>query len=309
MPWEKKEKFIQELAWRDYWQQIWKFEQNNIFQDLKQRQHPVRTHGIPIAILEGRTNIAAVDKAIQELYETGYMHNHMRMYVASICCNISQCHWLEPARWMYAHLLDGDLASNHLSWQWVAGSNSKKKYYANQENINRFFGGHQKNTFLDETYEALPHIETPDVLKPVNSFSIKMNLGNIASKSKILNEKTLVYTYYNLDPTWHEECNFQRVLLLEPALLNQFPISENCLQFALALSKNIPDIKVFIGSFSELKTIVHTSNIIFKEHPLNLHFSGTEEPREWMTTITGSYPSFFKFWKQVKKQLLNEKGN
>lgn len=57
-----------------------------------------------------------------------------------LTCTIAQPHWLNPARWMNCHLLDGDLASNMLSWQWVASSFSSKKYYANQENINKYIG-------------------------------------------------------------------------------------------------------------------------------------------------------------------------
>ena len=55
------------------------------------------------------------------------------MYIASIVCNIAKSHWKLPTKWFYYYLLDGDLASNNLSWQWVCGANSSKKYYANQE--------------------------------------------------------------------------------------------------------------------------------------------------------------------------------
>jgi deoxyribodipyrimidine photo-lyase len=140
-------KLIQELAWRDYWQQVWVAKEDQIHTDLKNQQQPISNHQVPSAIINACTGIEAVDHAIRELYKTGYMHNHMRMYVASICCNIANSHWLAPAKWMYAHLLDGDLASNQLSWQWVAGVFSNKKYYANQENINTFFDSSQKNTF------------------------------------------------------------------------------------------------------------------------------------------------------------------
>ncbi|MDG1098675.1 MAG: FAD-binding domain-containing protein, partial [Bacteroidia bacterium] len=161
LPWYKIEKLIQELAWRDYWQQVWIEKKEGIKQDLKNPQYPISNHQVPEAIVKAQTGIEAVDEAIEELYKTGYMHNHMRMYVASICCNIAHCHWLVPALWMHSHLLDGDLASNHLSWQWVAGAFSNKKYFANQENINTFFNSSQKNTFLDVEYSAFPDLEIP----------------------------------------------------------------------------------------------------------------------------------------------------
>ena len=71
---------------------------------------------IPLAIVNHSTGINAVDQAIKNLYEFGYMHNHMRMYVSSIVCNISRCHWLDASKWMYYHLFDADWGSNSQNW-------------------------------------------------------------------------------------------------------------------------------------------------------------------------------------------------
>ena len=142
------ESFVKELCWRDYFQRVWQHQGNAINNDLRQPQEGVRHHQVPASLIGGATGIEAVDTAIGELYRTGYMHNHVRMYTAALACNIGGSHWLEPARWMYYHLLDADWASNALSWQWVAGSFSNKKYFANQNNINKYFNSFQKNTFF-----------------------------------------------------------------------------------------------------------------------------------------------------------------
>ena len=160
---------------------------------------------MPKAILEGSTGIEVVDEAIRELYETGYMHNHMRMYVAAICCNMGHSHWLAPSRWMYSHLLDGDIASNQLSWQWVAGTFSNKKYYANQENINRFFHSSQQHTFLDVPYEHFDSMEIPNVLKDNIALKVGLYLPKMENPPVLVDQNTLVYNYYNLDPDWHKE--------------------------------------------------------------------------------------------------------
>ena len=118
---KKMEKFFQELVWRDYWQKIWQKNQDLLI-DLKHPQQHVKFRTVPKAIVEGKTGISAMDDCIHEFYETGYIHNHMRMYIAAVCCNVGQYHWLKPAQWMYYHLLDGDWGSNSLSWQWVAGT-------------------------------------------------------------------------------------------------------------------------------------------------------------------------------------------
>lgn len=305
LQWIDIEGLVQQLAWRDYFQNVWKVEKDGIFSDLKQPQENVESTGIPTAILKGETGIQILDEAVKTLYETGYLHNHLRMYLASVCCNIAHCHWSEPAKWLYSNLLDGDLASNHLSWQWVAGSFSKKKYFANQDNLNKYFGGTQKGTFLDVDYSDFETLKTPDLLKETQHFNGRTSLDFIQN-DKILNEKTLVFNYYNLDFAWHENETFQRVLLLEPSFFEKFPVSEKCLHFAFALSKNIPDLKIFVGEFSTLSEIIPTENICYKEHPTSSHYAGTRENRTLLSNLEGNFPSFFNYWKKIKKELQNE---
>ncbi|HAQ72255.1 deoxyribodipyrimidine photolyase [Salibacteraceae bacterium] len=303
LPWSSAEKLIQELAWRDYWQQVWIAKGNEIHSDIKHKQAPISNYEMPKAIIEAKTGIDEVDKAIQKLYETGYMHNHMRMYVASICCNIANSHWLEPAKWMYHHLLDGDLASNYLSWQWVAGAFSNKKYYANQDNINTYFKSTQKRTFLDVEYESFSTMVIPDQLTQ----TIQAGLSTVLPEQKkcsIEKDKiTLVYNYYNIDPYWHHNEDVQRIFLLEPSHFGSHPISKRCLDFALNLTSNIKGMQLFVGEFAELSALLNPSMIVYKEHPTSSHYQGTEEAREWMSSVKGYYPSFFAFWKKAKKEI------
>ena len=306
LPWSACEKLVQELAWRDYWQQVWMAKGDEIFDDLKHKQNPVLNHQMPTAVLQCNTGIEAVDQAIKLLYETGYMHNHMRMYVASICCNIGNSHWLNPAKWMYSHLLDGDLASNHLSWQWVAGAFSSKKYFANQSNINKYFQSNQQGTFLDVEYEDFASLEIPESLLDTRVFTEETFLPNVSPPNFEKSKTTLIYNYYNLDPYWHQGKYLQRILLLEPSVFEKFPVSQKCIEFALALSKNIPGIKVFVGEFSELLKHLDSKDLIFKEHPLNRHYHGNEESREWLSSVQGYFPSFFAFYKKCKKEISYE---
>ncbi len=303
LPWYTCEKLIQELAWRDYWQQVWIAKGDRIKQDLKQGQSPISNHQIPSAIINAETGIEEVDNAINQLYETGYMHNHMRMYVASISCNIANSHWLQPAKWLYSHLLDGDLASNHLSWQWVAGAFSSKKYYANQWNINRYFGGNQQKTFLDVEYEEFEQLETPSVLLDTISFKLETLLPTTPNLKLQKNKPTLIYNYCNLDPYWYKGQDVQRIFLLEPSFFKENPVSQRCIDFALDLAKNIEDLQVFVGEFSDLAEHINSQHIIYKEHPTNTHYKGKEEPREWLSSVKGYYPSFFAFWKKCKKEI------
>jgi deoxyribodipyrimidine photo-lyase len=103
------------------------------------------------------TGIAAIDLALQTLVSTGYLHNHARMWLASHLVHLRKVHWHVGAQWMYGHLLDGDLASNHLSWQWIAGTGSHEPYLFNAENVAKFAPPpwHSPGTVIDTSYEAL----------------------------------------------------------------------------------------------------------------------------------------------------------
>ena len=303
LPWPEIEKLVQELAWRDYWQQVWLSKGDAIFTDLKNPQSPVENQELPTAVNDAETGIRAIDEAINELYKTGYMHNHMRMYVASICCNLACSHWLMPAHWMYYHLLDGDLASNSLSWQWVAGAFANKKYYANQENINKFFYSTQRGTFLDVGYDEFERLSPVKTLKNKAPFELRTNLPELPRPQLETSKTTLIYNYYNLDPYWYKGEDVQRILLLEPYFFEKYPVSNNCLDFVMALTQNIKDIKVYIGDFADLLEQVGEEAIVYKEHPTATHYRGKMEARYWLTEVEGYYPSFFKFWNKAKKEL------
>lgn len=304
------QKFIQELAWRDYWQQIWIAKGEKINSDLKHEQQPVKHQSIPKAVLFAKTGVKAIDEAIKKFYETGYLHNHVRMYIASITCNMGQSHWRIPAQWMYYHLLDADWASNALSWQWVAGANANKKYVANQENINNYCFTKQEGTFLDVPYDDFPLTEIPTVLQEIRVLELTTKLPK-QSEIKI-NPKlpTLIYNYYNLDPIWKKDLECNRILLIEPSHFKLYPISDKSMQFMLDLAQdNISGVQIFVGEFDELikkhklSTTLKSKLVYFKEHPTNIHYKGLKEERDWMFQVKGYYPSFFTFWKKCQKEL------
>ena len=95
------QKFIQALAWREYFQNVWRAKGDALDEDLKQPQTDVENSLMPKAVIDAETGIEAVDDGIRQMYEAGYAHNHQRMYIASTVCNIGKSHWRVPARWMY----------------------------------------------------------------------------------------------------------------------------------------------------------------------------------------------------------------
>jgi deoxyribodipyrimidine photo-lyase len=296
------ESFVKELCWRDYFQRV--AQEKDLNSDIKQAQSPVSNHAIPTAVLNAETGIEGIDNSIRQLYATGYMHNHCRMYTASLVCNIAKSYWYHPAQWMYYYLLDGDWASNACSWQWVAGTNSSKKYYANQENINRYTNTNQANTFLDTAYEAFETMITPTHLLATQAMTLTTPLPADTTVQINADLPTFIYNYYNLDPLWHSNEAGNRVLLIDPDFFFRYPVSSACFNFMLQLSKNITGIQVYAGSFQSLTEQFNLKNIYYKEHPLNIGYTGTAEPRDWIAdAVTGYYPSFFAYWNKVKKYI------
>ena len=296
------ESFLKELAWRDYFQQVWIALGNQINEDVKNKQE-CNHFLFPKKLADAATGITAIDKCINDLYQTGYMHNHARMYVASLACNIAKSHWRSPARWMYYHLLDADWASNALSWQWVAGAFSSKKYYANQENINKYCSTNQSGTVLDKSYEDLALLDLSSSFDGTIDLILETHLPFNTELKINDNLPTYIYNFYNLDCKWDSEIHVNRILLLEPAFFKQYPVCNRTIDFVINLSKNIEGVQLFTGSFDELLQRVNPSSLHFKEHPTNKHYKGVEHSREWMFENTVSYyPSFFSYWNKASKK-------
>jgi deoxyribodipyrimidine photo-lyase len=136
-------KFVNELGWRDYWQRLWERDGDGIWEDSEDYKTGIMGYSehLPEDIREGATGLPCMDAFIDELYTTGYLHNHARMWIAAYVVHWRRVRWQAGARWFLEHLLDGDPASNNLSWQWVASTFSHKPYFFNRENLEKFTGG------------------------------------------------------------------------------------------------------------------------------------------------------------------------
>ncbi|BAT53073.1 putative deoxyribodipyrimidine photolyase [Nostoc sp. NIES-3756] len=135
-------KLINELGWRDYWQRLYVKLGNGIWQDQEEYKTgytPAEYKSdLPADIKEGNTGLVCIDSFSRELQETGYLHNHMRMWLAAYIVHWRRIRWQAGAKWFLEHLLDGDPASNNMSWQWVASTFSHKPYFFNRENLERY---------------------------------------------------------------------------------------------------------------------------------------------------------------------------
>jgi deoxyribodipyrimidine photo-lyase len=96
-----------------------------------------------------------------------------------------------------------------------------------------------------------------------------------------------------------------RILLLEPDFFSDYPVSNRCIDFMLALGKNIPELQVYVGSFDTFCAQYDVNTFYYKEHPLNTHYRGIKDSRDWMIeSVCGYYPSFFSYWKKIQTPLM-----
>lgn len=138
-------KLINELGWRDYWQRLY----SELGDDIWKNREPSKTgyserdydNTIPADIINSQTGLVCIDNFSCQLRETGYLHNHARMWMAAYIVHWRRICWQAGAKWFLEHLLDGDPASNNLSWQWVASTFSHKAYFFNRENLEKYTEG------------------------------------------------------------------------------------------------------------------------------------------------------------------------
>ena len=166
-PFQKVDKYIQEIFWRVYWKgwlelrpQVW----TDLIEDLKF----IEENENYLKAIKGETNIECFNDWVKELKENNYLHNHTRMWFASIWIFTLNLPWQKGAEFFMKHLFDGDAASNTLSWRWVAGLQTKGKHYIAQAwNISKFTNNKYKNVKLNEN--ALPLSDKREYqLKPLN---------------------------------------------------------------------------------------------------------------------------------------------
>jgi deoxyribodipyrimidine photo-lyase len=138
-------KFVTELAWRDYWQRLYAAMGKGVWEDREELKTgwPAGAYRaeLPEDIRNGRTGLACMDAFVGELRGTGYLHNHARMWFAAYVVHFRKVRWQAGALFFLSHLLDGDPASNNLSWQWVASTFSHKPYFFNRENLEKYTAG------------------------------------------------------------------------------------------------------------------------------------------------------------------------
>ena len=228
----KNEKFIQEVLWRVYWKG-WLELRPNVWSDylieLDKIKNEFKDNQNYLNAIEGKTEIDCFNQWVNELKENNYLHNHSRMWFASIWIFTLELPWQLGAEFFMQHLYDGDAASNTLGWRWVAGVQTQGKHYlASEWNINKFTNNRFKNIKLNEN--ATPIFS--DKTYPVN----KKDFLN----SEILENKTLLIFENNMTFEFSDfkENKFKKILLVSNDANRTIKLSEKVLKFKANLLEN-----------------------------------------------------------------------
>lgn len=298
------EKLMQELAWREYFQNVWWDRGDDIFSNIRFPRDDWRHTELVSALANAETGITVIDDAVKTLYETGYMHNHARMWVASLACNLVRAHWFPMGQWLYAHLIDGDLASNFLSWQWVAGTSVNKRYTLNQSLIDACSGGDpQANTFLAIERDDLLTLDPPRELLFTEAFTLTTEYPDVSPVPTVAGADVLLYTPWTLDPTWRAAESARRILVIDPAWFDRFPVSDLVMDFIVRQGETvIPDLEVHVGSMEDLFGWADAASVCAQAHQTNRTWPVRFDPVERLfPEVAGYYPSFFKYWQAVQQ--------
>ena len=260
LPFKKIEKFVQEVFWRTYWKgwlemrpQVW----DDYNQDLNNLQNELNSSNYKEAI-EGNTKIPCFNDWVLELKEFGYLHNHARMWFASIWIFTLGLPWQLGADFFLKHLLDGDPASNTLGWRWVAGLHTKGKHYlASEWNINKFSAKKYEHLNLNEQAQAKHEDRSYDI-QPILFDEI--------------NSEHSLFVFHNLDCSLHlveKEMNFNHYAVIDfTSLLKKENYSPKVLDFKIRSNQYLTttlkeqfNSQTIIQNKDDLQTFIKEKNI------------------------------------------------
>ena len=226
----KNEKFIQEVLWRTYWKGwlelrsgVW----DDYLLDLKRIKEEFKDNKSYLNAIEGNTEIECFNEWVNELKTYNYLHNHTRMWFASIWIFTLDLPWQLGAEFFMKHLYDGDTASNTLGWRWVAGIQTQGKHYlASEWNIKKFTNNRFENIKLNEN--APPIISDKNYTILHKTFE---NPINIEEKNLLVFENNLAF-----EITDFATQKFKKILLIDNKNENRnIKLSENVVKFKASL--------------------------------------------------------------------------
>jgi hypothetical protein len=222
----KNEKFIQEVLWRVYWKG-WLELRPNVWSDylieLNDLRDQFKSNRNYLNAIEGKTDLECFNQWVNELKENNYLHNHTRMWFASIWIFTLELPWQLGAEFFMQNLYDGDAASNTLGWRWVAGIQTQGKHYlASEWNIKKFTNNKFQNIKLNEN--APPKISEKTYTLAKKEFN---NPQNVEEKNLLIFENHLSF-----EITDFKKSKFEKIYIVSNKNENRsIKLSEKLVKF------------------------------------------------------------------------------
>ena len=225
----KTEKFIQEVLWRIYWRgwlelrpMVW----NDYLIKLKVLNEEYKTNKNYLNAIKGETNIQCFNDWVNELKETNYLHNHTRMWFASIWIFTLELPWELGAEFFLKHLYDGDSASNTLGWRWVAGIQTPGKHYvASEWNIKKFTNNRYEKIRLNESAVPIKNNKTYTISKK-DFINPKIDDGKIL----LIFDNNLSFEFSDF-----RDKKFKKILIVNSNEDRKILLSDNIVKFKESL--------------------------------------------------------------------------
>ena len=284
-PYQKVEKYVQEIFWRVYWKG-WLELRPKVWTDFTEDLKNIKDDEKIQQAVNGKTQISCFNDWVNEIKEFNYLHNHTRMWFASIWIFTLKLPWQKGAEFFLKYLLDGDAASNTLSWRWVAGLQTKGKNYSAQSwNIEKFTNNKYKNIRL---------VENPIPLQDKREYKLT-EIENFNNSEKVRN---LIFFENDLNLENHKLNNYQNIYCL---------LLENDKR-KIKLDQKVLDFKRIIIK-KHLKTL--SKDIKFLENSQNLNILDGVKELDVIYPSIGENLSFIKRLNKTKdikfRFLKNEK--
>ena len=301
----KNEKFIQEVLWRVYWKG-WLELRPNVWSDylieLDKIKIEFKNNQNYLNAVEGKTDIECFNQWVIELKENNYLHNHTRMWFASIWIFTLELPWQLGAEFFMQHLYDGDPASNTLGWRWVAGVQTQGKHYlASEWNINKFTNNRFKNIKLNENAPPIFNDKTYSVNK--NDF---LNFEILKDKTLLIFENNMTFEFSDF-----KEHKFKKILLVSNDANRTIKLSEKVLKFKANLLEDQKtrleekSINCEIINIDDLKNITERVYALYPTVGENLDFIQKNN----LKNITLLYRKLDQFsWQYCNKGFFNFKN-
>jgi deoxyribodipyrimidine photo-lyase len=301
----KIEKFIQEVLWRIYWKgwlelrpKVW----IDFLNQLKALKEKYNNDSNYLNAIEGKTNLECFNTWIKELKNNNYLHNHTRMWFASIWIFTLKLPWQLGAELFMKHLYDGDAASNTLGWRWVAGIQTQGKHYLAAEwNINKFTNNRFQNIKLNENE------------LPINDYTHYQIENKIFNNNNPKENESLIIFDNNLG---YDECDFANSKFEKIYLVNhnkrEIELSENVINFKKKLLNDQKQrlenksINAEIIDISEMTKIKENINVFYPAIGENLDYLN----KNYSNRVNFLYRSIDQFsWSFCNKGFFNFKNH